>query len=267
MIRRAASIAALTLAALAAPAAGAFERDRSPEGAPRALLRRPSPPRLVGEVPGVDRREVEQALERAARAWSSVQGSQLSLVDGQASGGPPITVEVVTRGWSRSAHFVAHTEIVDGRPAGAIAAAIVRLNAQHHAFCAGSCADGQVPIEPVLLHELGHAIGLEHCGVRGAVMFPGLGRSARAAPVALSSDDEEGVRSIYARPFVEVTGARVEPDQRGGHVASDPGAPSPASRRGTAVTVAVAVSCAIALAAIAGVVGTVSVRARASRRR
>lgn len=192
---------ALTLLALCALAsrAHAFERDLTPEGVAPAFRAVPAWPRLVADLPGVPREEAEEALRSAARGWLGVPGSWFSF-DGPDDGRRPwIRVEVYQRGWPHDPRFVAHTERSYQGPPGTIASAVIRLNAEHHRFCGRRCA-GELPLGPVLLHELGHALGLAHSGVRGSVMAPGLGREPSAAPTALGPDDQRGLQAIYGGP-------------------------------------------------------------------
>lgn len=187
---------ALALALAARPSA-AFTRDLSPVGVARAWRQPPPAPLLVDDLPGLPRADVSAALARSAGVWSAVPGSWLSFT-GPARGSP-VRVEVTRERWPLSPDFVAHTDLIDTSPPGTVAGAVIRLNAAHHRFCLSACAPGEVALEPVLLHELGHVIGLGHSGVRGAVMAPGLGSSRTgSAPLALSDDDRRGVLAIYA---------------------------------------------------------------------
>lgn len=204
-------LAALALTLAARPSA-AFTRDLSPVGVARAWRQRPPAPLLVDELPGVLPADASAALDRAVAAWSTVPGSWLSFAGpGQ---GASVRVEVTRERWPLSPDFVAHTDLIDASPPGTIAGAVIRLNAAHHRFCLAVCAPDEVALEPVLLHELGHVIGLGHSGVRGAVMAPGLGSGRTgSAPLALSDDDRRGVLAIYggAHPPVPAPIARPAP--------------------------------------------------------
>jgi hypothetical protein len=52
---------------------------------------------------------------------------------------------------------------------------------------------GGYDLETVALHELGHAIGMDHTTVNGAVMYP----SYQGVKAQLTSDDIAGIQSIY----------------------------------------------------------------------
>ena len=65
---------------------------------------------------------------------------------------------------------------------------------QENTWCIGMVA-GQLDVETVALHEIGHLLGLAHSSIASAVMFPTIG--ANATNRALSPDDIEGIRRIY----------------------------------------------------------------------
>ena len=49
------------------------------------------------------------------------------------------------------------------------------------------------------MHEIGHALGLYHSDVKGAVMWP---TASRGTP-KLHKDDIDGVRSLYGKSFFD----------------------------------------------------------------
>jgi hypothetical protein len=60
-------------------------------------------------------------------------------------------------------------------------------------------ADGTFAIEPVLLHEIGHLIGLDHSPLGGAMMMP-FGDTGGEMADGLTPDEISGVRSLYPDP-------------------------------------------------------------------
>jgi hypothetical protein len=53
--------------------------------------------------------------------------------------------------------------------------------------------NGNIDIDRVALHELGHAIGMSHSNDEDAIMF----HQIHPAPAELSGDDIVGVQSLY----------------------------------------------------------------------
>ncbi|MBI4342059.1 MAG: matrixin family metalloprotease [Candidatus Omnitrophica bacterium] len=51
-------------------------------------------------------------------------------------------------------------------------------------------------IEAIMVHEVGHVIGLGHSSVSGATMYPSVS-SCNPSPSTLSSDDANGVDALY----------------------------------------------------------------------
>jgi hypothetical protein len=55
---------------------------------------------------------------------------------------------------------------------------------------------GNIDLLTVAIHELGHALGLRHTNVHGAIMFPTYSGILRT----LAADDIAGIQSIYGPP-------------------------------------------------------------------
>lgn len=56
--------------------------------------------------------------------------------------------------------------------------------------------NGKIDLLTVAIHELGHALGLRHSNVAGAIMFPTYNGIRRT----LAADDIDGIQSIYGLP-------------------------------------------------------------------
>jgi hypothetical protein len=159
------------------------------------------------------------ALERAVAAYSRLPCSSLSLAVAARGEEAEITVRVVEQGFAWGETLAAHTEVVSDPFTGVVQRASVELRA----LPALSDADGPprpdaIDLESLLLHELGHAIGLAHSLRPEAVMRAGVrqGRLVRS----LAEDDVRGVCTLYPpRPRTEPRPEALGP--RGGASAGD----------------------------------------------
>lgn len=52
-------------------------------------------------------------------------------------------------------------------------------------------------IEGVMVHEMGHALGLGHSNVNGSTMYPSVS-SCNNGPASLSNDDKAGISALYS---------------------------------------------------------------------
>lgn len=66
----------------------------------------------------------------------------------------------------------------------------------------GSCS-GEVYVESMLVHEVGHALGLAHTSVAGATMYPAVS-SCNYDPVSIEADDKAALVALYgAAPCID----------------------------------------------------------------
>ena len=54
-------------------------------------------------------------------------------------------------------------------------------------------------IEAIMVHEVGHVLGIGHSNVAGATMYPSVS-SCNAAPAVISSDDAAALNALYPSP-------------------------------------------------------------------
>ncbi len=75
-------------------------------------------------------------------------------------------------------------------------------NASGHAWTSqsedpnGAGCSGEFYIEGVMVHEIGHALGLAHTNVSGATMFPSVS-ACNNTPATTAADDNAGIVSLY----------------------------------------------------------------------
>lgn len=61
----------------------------------------------------------------------------------------------------------------------------------------GSGCSGEIYVEGVMVHEIGHGLGLAHTSVSGATMYPSVS-SCNNGPATTESDDEAGINALYS---------------------------------------------------------------------
>jgi hypothetical protein len=61
---------------------------------------------------------------------------------------------------------------------------------------AGEACSGEIFVEGVMVHEVGHMLGLAHSNVSGATMFPTVANCSNA-PASLATDDINAINNLY----------------------------------------------------------------------
>lgn len=69
-------------------------------------------------------------------------------------------------------------------------------NTAHAWASLGESCSGEFYIEGVMVHEVGHLLGLGHTSVGGATMYPSVS-SCNNGPATTESDDEAAIRDLY----------------------------------------------------------------------
>lgn len=156
---------------------------------------------------GIDRGAFEKEIQAAFRLWSDVANVTFARVDDAESANIVIGAQADTRG-------VAYTNIFQARTPGGGIDGIARAQVCFSpgvAWELGIDGDSETyNVRYVATHEIGHAIGLDHPGRRGAVMAyeyrekPGDTVDLRLAPSDVVAIVKlYGPRSRYARPVVD----------------------------------------------------------------
>jgi hypothetical protein len=79
---------------------------------------------------------------------------------------------------------------------GTITDADIITNTAHAWASAGESCSNEFFVEGVMVHEMGHALGLGHTNVNGATMFPTVS-SCNNTPATTEADDEAGINTLY----------------------------------------------------------------------
>jgi hypothetical protein len=73
---------------------------------------------------------------------------------------------------------------------------IVTNTAHNWADAGESCSGQEFRIEGVMVHEIGHGLGLGHTNVGGATMYPSVS-ACNNGPATTEADDEAAIRDLY----------------------------------------------------------------------
>jgi len=181
------------------PNAVAYEQTRTEVGARLRLTSLPARVRLDTPVPGFSDGGRE-ALLRAISSWNSRACSSPMFVVTDEDDGVLIEVVVVLEGWKYGSVIAAHTAIDSDPYEGDIRHVIIEIDGRRKWTEDVEISPEALDLESVLLHELGHASGLDHSRNSEAIMRAGIkpGQTRRN----LHEDDLAGICNVikYSMP-------------------------------------------------------------------
>lgn len=175
------------------PNALAFEESRTEYGARLRLTSMPVRVRLDIPVPGfLDGGRA--ALLRAIATWNARACSSPLLVLTEDDDDVFIEVTSVQEHWEFGPAIAAHTAVESDPFLGDIRHVVIKIDARRQWSQETMVPANAIDLESVLLHELGHALGLDHSRNQDAAMRAGIkpGQSRRL----LHEDDVRGICAV-----------------------------------------------------------------------
>lgn len=168
------------------------------------------------DVPGVSASDFRAAVGRAASTWQAIEGSSVSFEFLGTTGAPPGMIDGrTTLGFLDRPDLdrvLGATSFILDSSTGAILESDIFFNTAFPWSVAPQGEPGRVDVESVIVHELGHLIGLGHSAIgeteatgngarrvlgSGAVMFPIAMTAGAIADRALQADDIAGASDLY----------------------------------------------------------------------
>jgi len=171
----------------------AFEASRTEYGARVRLTSLPARVRLDTPVPGLSDGG-RKALLRAVAAWNVCACSSPLLVMTEDDDDAVIEIVPILEHWKFGSAIAAHTAVESDPFQGDIRHVVIEIDAGRTWSQEVAVSPNAIDLESVFLHELGHALGLDHSQNQDAVMRAGLkpGQTRRT----LHDDDVAGICAI-----------------------------------------------------------------------
>jgi Matrixin len=172
------------------PNALAFEESRTEYGARLRLTFLPVRVRLDSPVPGFSDGG-RSALVRAMATWNAQACSFPLLVMTEEEDDVLIEVVPILDHWKFGSVIAAHTMVDSDSFRGDIRHVVIEIDARRTWSQENTVPPDAIDLESVFLHELGHALGLDHSRNQEAVMRAGIkpGQTRRI----LHDDDARGI--------------------------------------------------------------------------
>ena len=199
------AIAATTLVATAASAYVLLSPRRVWDNPPTVIVDSRGCPTVVG-VSGNGRTQVRNAIVSSA-AWNgagagTVVNASIGTVSGSAfrlgDGIPMLNFQDpvgACTGNCLAATFTGYYTVRAGDDRINDADIVTNPNV-NFAVPGDTCSGSEFRLEGVMVHEVGHLLGLGHTSVSGATMYPSVS-ACNNAPASTEADDEAGIRDLY----------------------------------------------------------------------
>lgn len=159
---------------------------------------------------GITEQEFENATSAALKAWTAATcphgghpaiHARIATSNGASPGYVPAgpnenLVILIDERWPQAPNDLGKTLLAFGIESGELYDADIELNSEDYAF-AVDAGPGEIDLQAVLTHEIGHVLGLDHSDVPGATMQPETPGFATIDLRTLADDDVAGICAIY----------------------------------------------------------------------
>lgn len=181
------------------PKAMAYEETRTEMGVRLRLTSLPARVRLDTPVPGLSDGG-QAAVLRSIFNWNAQSCVSPLFVLTDEDDGVSIEIVPVVDGWRYGSAIAAHTRVDSDQYRGDIRHVVIEIDGRRKWSEGAEVAADALDLESILLHELGHAVGLDHSRNSDAIMRAGIkpGQTRRR----LHEDDLVGICDIlkYSQP-------------------------------------------------------------------
>jgi hypothetical protein len=146
------------------------------------------------------------ALSRAMATWNGNSCSSPIFSGANSQTEALVEIRPIRNNWRFGPTIAAHTDIKSDPFKGEIRQVIIEIDASRRWSEDAVVPADALDLETVLLHELGHAVGLDHSRHQQAIMRAGI-KPGHAPRRALHEDDIAGICAVARSSALNVNGS------------------------------------------------------------